>query len=113
MTLDQTQRKFLQQRRKLIRTWRWMGLSLLLAMAATMIWLWIEQPLLVNPYEVIDRLESGEIENSTLAVMAMMLPLLFLICFFLLAVVVLFAYISFSNEKKHLSIIDTLNSDGG
>ncbi len=108
--LDQTQQEFLEKRRKLVRSWPSIGLILLIGMVATLLWLWIQQPLLINPYEVVDRLESGSIENSTIALMAVMLPLLFLICFVLLMIVVLFAYAAFANEKKHLKIIDILTS---
>lgn len=110
MELDQTQREFLEKRRKLVRSWPFIGLILLIAMVATLLWLWVQQPLLINPYEVVGRLESGSIENSTIALMAVMLPLLFLICFVLLMIVVLFAYAAFANEKKHLKIIEILMS---
>ncbi len=110
MELDRTQQEFLEKRRKLVRSWPSMGLILLIGMVVTLLWLWIQQPLLINPYEVVDRLESGSIDSATIALMAVMLPLLFLICFVLLMIVVLFAYAAFANEKKHLKIIDILMS---
>ncbi len=110
MELSQTQQEFLEKRRKLVRSWPAIGLMLLIGMVATLLWLWLQQPMLINPFEVVDRLESGSIENSTVTLMAVMLPLVFLVCFVLLMIVVIFAYAAFANEKKHLAIIDILTS---
>jgi len=110
--LNDAQQTFLDKRRKLIRTWPWIGMTLLVCVLSTLLWLWFYQPILVNPYEVIERLHSGGIGNSTLALMAAMLPLLALVCFFLTTVVILYTYAAFSNEKRHINIIDTLTSKG-
>ncbi len=108
--LEQKQQEFLEKRRKLVRTWPTIGFLLLMGILATLVWLWFQQPLLINPLEVVNRLEAGSMQNSTLVMMAVMLPLVFLICFVLLVIVVLFAYVTFANEKKHLTIIAVLRS---
>jgi len=84
------------------------GMGVLLVSFGFLVWLFLHNPLLVNPAKVFSRLEAGAIEKSTLQLMAGMLPMMFLFCFFLLVVLVLFVFAAFSNDKKHIKIIDTL-----
>jgi hypothetical protein len=74
-------------------------------------WLFIQKPLLVNPFYVINGLGDGTIEKSTLLLMAGMLPIMFSACLLLLLALLLFTFSALSNEKKHLKVIDHLLED--
>jgi len=108
MNLNEQYKNFLVKRRRFAKSWPLVGILLLLGIFAFLIWLFLRNPLLVNPFEVASRLEAGTIEKSTLVLMAGMLPIMFLACFFILLVMVLFAFAVFSNEKKYIKIIDLL-----
>ncbi len=112
MHLLAAQQKFLDKRKKLIVAWRWIGPLLLVAVLATLAWLFSQRPLLINPYEVINRIESGTIEGSTLALMAAMLPMLVLMSFLLVFAIIIFTFSAFTNEKNYRKIIDALAADG-
>lgn len=54
MELNQPQQEFLEKRRKLVRSWPTIELFLLIGMVATLLWLCLQQPLLIKPYELVD-----------------------------------------------------------
>ncbi len=108
MELEEKQKTFLKNRRRLTHFWPLVGSLLLLGISALLVWLFLKNPLLINPYKVIDSLDSGTIEYSTLILMATFLPLMFLMCFLLLTAMVIFTFSFIANEKKYLKIIDFL-----
>ncbi len=99
---------FLEKRRKLIAAWSIAGPLSLLGLAAFFVWMYLSTPLLVNPFEVAERLESGAIDEPTLAIMSLLLPVMISLCFLVLVVIILCVYAAISNEKKYLQLIDRL-----
>jgi hypothetical protein len=79
---------------------------MLLGIIAYAVYQYIRTPLLLNPIEVVERLRTGSIEQPTLELMALMLPIMFLTILVILAVLVILIYASISNEKKYLEIIE-------
>ena len=67
--------------------------------------LYVNSPLLVNPYEVLSRFESGSVKRSTLEMMALLLPIMFMLVCVLLIALVAIMYAAFSNEKKYMEIV--------
>jgi len=112
VNLDEQLVKFLKKRRRLARFWPVIATLLLMGILAFVVWLFLKNPLLVNPFEVASRLDAGTVESSTLILMAGMLPIMFLACLLILIVVILFGFTVFSNEKKYLEIIDRLLNEG-
>jgi len=108
MELEEKQKTFLKNRRRLTRFWPLVGSLLLLGIFALLVWLFLKNPLLINPYKIINKLDSGTIEYSTLVFMAAFLPMMFLMCFLLLVTMVIFTFSFIANEKKYLKIIDLL-----
>ena len=102
------QQRFVMRRRKLLRTWRVVGPLLLLFLVMAGVIMFFSYPLMFNPYEAIDRLEAGTLEDSTLQLMALLLPIAMLMVFFMLMVVVLFSFAAMANDKKYLAIIKDL-----
>ena len=108
MDLTDSQTRFVTKRQKLLRTWTVFGPLLLVALASLGAWLYWRQPLLINPFEVASRLESGAITDPTLSLIALLLPLLMLNSLVLVAIMVIFMYGAFSNERKFIAIIQAL-----
>jgi hypothetical protein len=108
MNLNERNRRFLAKRRRLARSWPLLGTLLLIGISAFVVWAFLRNPLLANPFEVASRLGAETIELSTLILMAGLFPIMFLACFLMLFVIVLFGFAAFSNEKKYLEIIDSL-----
>ncbi len=86
---------------------------MLIAVLGLIAWLFVTNPLLVNPSMVVSRLEADTLETPTLMLMAAMTPWLFLMCLILLAVVILFAFTAVANERRLIQIIDDLAADRG
>ena len=100
---------FLEKRRRLLKTWRWIGPLCLLLIFVLLLWLYLHSPLLVNPFEIVSRIENETLESSILSLMALMLPIIVLACFGLLIAIIVFMYAVFSNEKKYMEIINELS----
>ncbi len=104
--LKPKQNSYLEKRRKLLKAWTYVGPFLLLAIIGFAGYLYLNIPWLINPYEVLSRLQAGSIPQSTIETMAIMLPVMILMVCILLLVVVVIMYAAFSNEKKYLRIVD-------
>jgi hypothetical protein len=111
MNLSQRQSRYLERRRKLLKAWRYTGPMMFLGIIGLVIYIKINSPLLIDPYEVISRLESGSIEQSSLELMAVLLPIVFIIVCFLLVVLVAIMYVALLNERKYLEILGKTTSD--
>ena len=108
MKLDSNQIQFIQKRQRLIRLWPAAGSFLILLLLGLIVWLSFRSPLLINPFEVMKRLDAGTVAESTLILSAALLPVIMLACIVILIVMVIFSFAAFSNEKKHLQIIERL-----
>jgi len=113
MQLRDEEQRFIRKRSRLLEAWRYVGVILLIVLLGLGIWLFLSKPMLGNPFAVMSRLQSGSISQSTLFLMAGMLPIVVLMCIGLSVAVVLSAYAAFSNEKKYISIIqrESLKTD--
>ncbi len=105
MQLSDEEQSFVANRARLIRTWRHVGAILLAMMIGFGMWLFLTKPLLANPFVVMTRLKSDSIPESTMALMAGMLPVVFLLCIVLVIAIILYIFAASSNEKKYLTII--------
>jgi hypothetical protein len=111
MKINQKQNDFLEKRRRLLKAWRYVGPMMLFAIFCLVLFLKISTPLLINPYEVISRLESGTIDQSSLEMMAVLLPVIFILVCFILVVLVVMMYMAYSNEKKYLEILEAIKRE--
>ena len=111
MHLKATDSTFISRRSSLVRYWPVAGSVLLLMLTGLGGWLWIDVPWLINPWEVMEALEAGELPESTLILMAMLLPVVMLACLVFSVLFVLLAWRGFANERRLLEIIDRLQAD--
>lgn len=109
MTLTDQQKGFLQKRQRLMKAWPYVGPLLTLAILALLAYLFVQVPLIINPYEVIAGLQAGTIEQSTIDLMCLLLPIMSLLMFFLLIVLVVVMYLWIRLERKYLAIIQQEN----
>ncbi|MGB5277839.1 MAG: hypothetical protein WBP02_11775 [Gammaproteobacteria bacterium] len=109
MSLSRQQIDFLTRRRSLLQAWRYLGLLMFIAITCLVLFLLASAPLLINPFEVIARLESASIEPASLEMMAVLVPILCILICSILMLVVAMVYAAFSNEKKYLDILDDID----
>lgn len=106
--MDEQQQLFWERRNRLLNAWKFVGPLLLLSIVGLLLWFYLRNPLLVNPFEIATRLDNETLQQSTLVIMAVMLPIMFLACFVLLLAIIGLMYAAFFNEKKYRQIINKL-----
>jgi len=106
--LKESQIELLNKRKLLIRLWPWVGTTLLVLIILFWGYLFFKSPLLVNPYYVFDRIQDNSLPDSTITLLAVLSPIAFLTCGFLVLTIVLFLFALMANERKLIDIIDNL-----
>lgn len=109
--LTEAEKLFVDRRRRLIRSWPYVGSGMLFLLASFLVWLVITKPLLANPFFVMTEIGRGAIAQSTLALMAGMLPVAVLAALFVCVAVVILAFTAFSNEKRYLALLEKCGGD--
>ena len=104
------EKAFVEKRARFVRNWPVVGTAALIVVCGLAVWLWFSTPLLINPWAVISGLRTESIPESTLSLMAAMLPVVSVACLFVLVVVLLLSFAAFSNEKKLITVIERLTS---
>ena len=104
--------EFVAKRRALSRRWNVVGWALIALIIAALGFLFVTSPMLVNPWETMARVRTDSISKSTLQLMAMLLPVVFLGSFLLLIVIVAFQFAAAANERRLIEILYLL-LDGG
>ena len=108
MSLDDKQMKFLKKRKQSITLWKFAGPILVVVFIGFVIWLSYKAPLLINPFEVIERLKQGAIEETMMFTMSVLLPQVVLALLFLTGSLILLIYSVTGSEKKYHAIIEQL-----
>ncbi len=106
--LTEKDQEFLARRSKFIRTWPFVGGTLVCLLMGLGIWLFLFRPLLANPFFVLSGLKSQSIVASNLSLMAGLLPVVVLMCLVLTLIILIFAFVAFANEKRHMAVIQRL-----
>lgn len=105
MEITDEDRRFLAGRARRVRTWPYVGGALLCLAFGLGLWLFVSKPLLANPFVVLSRLESDSIPDSTLTLMAALLPVTVLMCVLLVIAILLFAFSAFALERRYLAMV--------
>ncbi len=108
--LDERQRRFLAARRQLVPYLRPLLSVAGVGFLGFAVWLVIRQPLLVDPFAVIDRVAAGTLEYSTLVLLATLAAALGLLLLILLAALLLVLFDRAAAERRYLEIIDRLQA---
>jgi len=106
METNPLQSDYLAKRARLLSLWRWIGPLSLLAVVGLAAWIFFTSPLLINPYEIATRIESGTIDQSTLEMMAVLLPLVIIFIFILLVSIIAIMHAALSIERRYMRLLD-------
>lgn len=108
MRLSQTDKAFVEKRERRARYWPFFGAALLVMVTTYGAWLWLKIPHLINPWHVIERFEAGTLSESTMGVMAVMLPIVMSLLLVFAFTVVLLWFIPFRNERRLIRLVREL-----
>jgi hypothetical protein len=111
--LSEPQTAFLVKRQRRLRYLPYAGAFIGATWWGLVVWLWLAHPLLVNPFEVQQRLQSDMLADSTLVLMALVLPLAIDMCLLLTLVVIVFTVIAFTIERRYAEIVRTAGYQAG
>ena len=106
--LETSDLRFIQKRRRLVRSWNLVGSVTFAGLVAFVAWMFWSQPRLINPLHVVNELEAGGISQATLEIMAVLLPMVVLAVFLVLAMMLGFTFAMIGNERRYLRMIDRL-----
>ena len=106
MMLTEAEQLFVDRRRRLTQSWPFVGSGILVLLGSLVVWLVASKPLLANPFYVMSEIDRGTIEQSTLTLMAGMLPLAIWAVLFLCIATVTLAFSVFSNERRYLALLE-------
>jgi hypothetical protein len=111
--LTAEEKGFVAKRAKFVRAWPLVGTILLLLLLGLGVWLVVFNPLLANPFSVMSELNSYSIPESTLILMAGLLPVVVLTSLILTGAIVLFGFAAFANERKYIALIQRMTGHPG
>jgi len=106
VTLDDKEKKFLANRRKVLKLFPTAGGAGFALVITYLIWAYYKTPLLINPNVVKAKLIEKTIEDSTLTLMALLLPWIMLALMLTVLALIAFAFSWLALEKKYLKIVD-------
>ena len=104
--LTEAEKAFVERRRRLLRLWPYVGSGMLALITGFAVWLVITRPLMANPFFVMAAMERGNINQFTLKLMAVMLPVVIWTALFVCLVTVFFSFAAFSNERKYQALLE-------
>ena len=111
--LTEKEEKYISQRRFFTKLGPWVGTILLFIIIIFWGYLFLNTPLLVNPFHALNQIEKGEMSESSFIILATMGSIAFLIIGFLLLVfIVATFFVGMTNERKLIAIIDVLRKKG-
>lgn len=103
--LSQADKAFIEKRERRAKYWPLFGAALLVMVITYGTWLWLKMPHLINPWHVIERFEAGTLSDSTMGVMAVMLPIVMAVLLVFAFAVVLLWFIPFRNECRLIRLV--------
>jgi len=106
--LTEKEQEFLARRAKFVKAWPVVGGTLVCLLMGLGIGLFLIRPLLANPFFVLSELKSQSIVASNLSLMAGLLPVVVLMCLVLTLIILIFAFVAFATEKRHMAVIQRL-----
>jgi Ca2+/Na+ antiporter len=106
--LNEKDLEFIKKRSFFARWWNVVGSVMLAVLVGMALWFFVRVPNFINPFHVIDQLQSGTLQQSTLVVMAAMLPIVVLGLLLVCCTVIGFGFAVFANERRYLRIIEEM-----
>lgn len=110
MSLSPADKKFVEKREKRVKYWPFYGGAALVLLIAYGVWLWVKTPHLIKPWHVIESVQAGTLSESTMGVMAFMLPIVMAALLVFAFVVVLLWFVMFYNERRLIRLVRKLEA---
>jgi len=108
MQLNDNEEQFIEKRRRLAKIFPIVGGVMFALIICYLIWAYLRTPMLVNPYAIKEKIMNNTIQNSTLTLMSMMLPIAIWALFTSILVLIGFMFSWNAMEKKYLRIIERI-----
>ncbi|MGD9873882.1 MAG: hypothetical protein AB7T27_06385 [Kiritimatiellia bacterium] len=108
MNLTEEELKLISKREQLVKIWPVAAILSVVLLTGLAAWMLMAQPLLINPLAVMDGLKSGTISETTLALMAGLLPFSVSMCLLICVVMLLVASAAMAREKKYITALRRL-----
>lgn len=103
---------YVARRRSQIRYWPWLGLLLVLLLAAGYGWLWQHAPININPFLVLDQFGHKTLSDEELILLAARGSLALVTCGLFLLVIILLISVALLNESRLIRMLDELTAGG-
>ena len=97
---------FVERRRRALRSWPWIGGASLALLTALAVWLFVRTPNLVVPGRAVNEALSGRLEQSTLMVIAALLPTSMLALLAVAGAAIGLVFAARANELRLLKLLD-------
>lgn len=98
--------KIIARRQRLIRIWPYIAFVLVSLMVGFYAWAFINQPILVNPLHVVSLMQTGGLDSTTQALLAVTAPMLLLVVGLLVFLLLLFVSVGLINEGRLMRILE-------
>ena len=109
--LSEKDNDFLNKRKRLVATGTFVLGLILVFLCAGFVYMFISSPYIANPLHVADAIKQNSIDNSTMIMATILLPIIVIALFVMVVIFVLFGFSIFSNEKRYLSMIEKLQNN--
>jgi len=109
--IDEKDLEFIKKRSFFVRWWNVVGSIMLFVLGGMAVWFFVRVPNFINPLHVIEQLKLGTLPQSSLVVMAGMLPIVVLGLLLVCVAVIIFIFAFFSNERRYLAIIERMRQE--
>ena len=109
--VDEKDLAFIKKRSFFARWWNVVGSVMLAVLVGMALWFFVTVPNFINPLYVIEQLKSGTLQQSTLVIMAAMLPIVVLGLILVCCAVIGFGFAVFANERRYLAIIERMRQE--
>ena len=110
--LDANNLEFIKKRIILVRWWSIAGSVMLAVLGGLMLWLFVRVPNFINPLHVAGQLQAGTLEQTSLEIMAVILPIVVLGLLLVCVVMISFGFVVFANERRYIQIIEEIQGGG-
>ena len=111
MKLSLADKAFIEKRERRAKYWPFFGGASLMMVVGYGAWLYLKMPHLINPWHVMEQFKAGNLSESTMGVMAVMLPIVMGALLVFALVVVLLLFITFHNERRLIRLVRKLEAD--
>lgn len=111
--ITEEQRLFMDRRKSRLK-WRGVVFSSLLAVwGAYTAYMFMKNPLMINPFYLMNNIKMGQVGNSTLTLLAVLGSAALCLLSFMVMILIVFMAAAADNEARLMAIIGEINAENG